>query len=90
MLQRLTDHIAACASRADHCETRAAAAAAADEDMRQELLRMAKSWRHVAQSYEFVLQLESFLLDAHKGQLVCRVEDLPIVPPAGDDPERAG
>jgi hypothetical protein len=56
MLQKLSEHISDCFERAARAEERAAEAsnAAAKEDHEQ----IAKAWRHLAASYQFVEALE--------------------------------
>jgi hypothetical protein len=61
MLQKLGDHIASCLARADDADRRAARAS--DPESKAEAERMAKAWRHLARSYEFIESLERFLLD---------------------------
>jgi hypothetical protein len=78
MLQKLADHIASSYAQAADCEQRAKQAP--DEASRASLLEMAKAWRHVAKSYEFVETLERFLVDAHKKGWLIKVEDLPKPP----------
>jgi hypothetical protein len=75
MLQKLGDHIAACLKRADQCK--AAAATATDPVIQTQLSDLETQWRHVAKSYEFIVSLEKFLLDAHKQTLPHEVEQLP-------------
>ena len=61
MLQRLADPIANCLARAAQAERRAAEASS--EAMRIDNEQMAKTWRLLASSYQFVESLERFLLD---------------------------
>jgi hypothetical protein len=75
MLQKLGDHIAACLKRAEHCK--AAAATATDPAVQTQLTDLETQWRHVAKSYEFILSLEQFLVDAQKHTLPHEVEQLP-------------
>ena len=62
MLQKLSQHIAACYERAGNCKQRAEEAA--DSAMKTELLDLESSWTHLARSYEFVESVERFLLSA--------------------------
>jgi hypothetical protein len=66
MFQKLGDHIANCLARAADAERRAAEASS--EDMRVDNERMAKTWRHLADSYQFVDSLERFLLKAEEAE----------------------
>jgi predicted nucleic acid-binding Zn ribbon protein len=63
MLQKLGDHIANCLARADDAVQRGLQTA--DLETKAEAERMAKAWRHLARSCEFVESLERFLLDGH-------------------------
>ena len=93
MLQNLGDYIANCLVRAAHAEQRAAEASS--EDMRIDNERMAKSWRHLARSYQFIESLERFLLDSDKARSArppeapIEAEIIPLFPPPGAkfDPE---
>ena len=60
MLERLGDHIRFCDERAAEAEERAAQA---DEPEKSRHLNLAKSWAHLARSYEFSESLERFLLE---------------------------
>jgi len=62
MLQKLEDHIAEALARAAAAERRSAEAS--DAMIGDEHDKIAKSWRHLAASYQFVESLERFLLDA--------------------------
>jgi hypothetical protein len=62
MLQKLSQHIAACYERAGNCKQRAEEAA--DSAMKTELLDLESSWTHLARSYEFVESVERFLLSS--------------------------
>jgi hypothetical protein len=62
MLQKLSQHIAACYERAGNCKQRAEEAAVSA--MKTELLDLESSWTHLARSYEFVESVERFLLSA--------------------------
>jgi hypothetical protein len=64
MLQKLGDHVRACYERAAECAEQAKTET--NEKIRNDLLKMEKTWTHLAKSYEFVQSLESFLLDAHR------------------------
>jgi hypothetical protein len=63
-LLKLGDHIASAIARA--AESEEIARQEIDEAVKARHLQLAEAWRHVADSYEFVLKLEEFLLDAHK------------------------
>jgi hypothetical protein len=78
MLQKLADHIAAAKAMAAEAEQRAHATS--DESTRIEQSELAKAWRHVASSYEFVLTLERFVTDAHRNHWPIRAEELPKMP----------
>jgi hypothetical protein len=75
MLQKLGDHITACAERAEQCK--AAAAVTTDPLVKSQLSDLERQWRHVAKSYEFIASLERFLLNAQKHTLPHEVEQLP-------------
>ena len=66
MLQKLGDHIANCLARAAEAERRAAEAP--NEATRIDNEQMAKAWRHLASSYQFVENLERFLLDSEEAK----------------------
>jgi hypothetical protein len=78
MLQKLADHIAAAKAMASEAEQHALQAS--DEPTRTEQLELAKAWRHVASSYEFVLTLERFVIDAHRNHWPIIAEELPKMP----------
>jgi hypothetical protein len=61
MLQKLGDHIANCLTQAADAEQRAVTAPT--EALRIDHERIAKTWRHLANSFQFVQSLECFLLD---------------------------
>ena len=73
MLQKLGDHIASCLARADDAERRSSESS--DKESKAESERMAKAWRHVARSYEFIESLERFLLDGRAKK------NPPVAPP---------
>ncbi len=60
MLQRMWDHISNCYARAADLSRRADQTA--DSERQADLLRMAESWKRLAQSYEMSEQLERALL----------------------------
>jgi hypothetical protein len=64
MLQKLAQHIAYTYTRAAEWEERAREAT--DRRVKADSLRIARTWKHLAESYEFVQALEAFLMDAHK------------------------
>jgi len=66
MLQKLSDHIADCLAQANIAELRASEAS--NEILRSDYDRLAKTWRHLASSYQFVESLERFLLDAERAK----------------------
>jgi hypothetical protein len=94
MLQKLGDHIANCFARAAEAERQAAETS--NQAIRVGYETMARSWRHIAGSYQFVESLERFLLDAAeaKGGLFGppTERDVSIVPPsrAGFGPDTIG
>lgn len=53
---------------------------ASNEAERVSSLRLAKGWSHLAKSYEFVVELERFILDAHQRGWPIQVENLPKFP----------
>jgi len=59
MLHKLSDHVTDCIVRAADTERRAREAT--DSQLRQDLLDIAKRWRHLAESYQFVESLDSFI-----------------------------
>jgi hypothetical protein len=61
MLQKLSDHVTDCIVRAAETERRARAAT--DLQLRQDLLDIARRWRHLAESYQFVESLDSFIVE---------------------------
>ena len=67
MLQKLTEHIRGCYERAGECAKEAKTEQ--DEKLKENLLRLERSWTHLAKSYEFVESLEAFLLDAHQHRM---------------------
>jgi hypothetical protein len=66
MLQKLGDHIANCLAQANIAELRASETS--NETLRSDYERLARTWRHLASSYQFVESLERFLLDADKAR----------------------
>jgi hypothetical protein len=62
MLQELGDHITNFLARAAEAERRAAESS--NDAIRVEHETMARNWRHLAGSYQFVESLERFLLDS--------------------------
>jgi hypothetical protein len=63
MLHKLGDHITNCLTRAEDADRRGLEIS--DPEAKAETARMAKAWRHLARSYEFIESLERFLLDGH-------------------------
>ena len=74
MLQKLGDHITNCLTRAEEADHRGLEIS--DSEAKAETARMAKAWRHLARSYEFIESLERFLLDGHAAK-----NGLPATPP---------
>jgi hypothetical protein len=66
MLQ-LGDHIRGCYERAAECTEQAKTEP--NEKLKDDLLKMERSWINLARSYEFVQSLETFLLDAHQRKM---------------------
>jgi hypothetical protein len=66
MLQKLCDHIAHCLAQASIAELRVSEAS--NETLRSDYERIAKTWRHLASSYQFVESLERFLIDADRAR----------------------
>jgi hypothetical protein len=61
MLHKLSDHVTECIVRAADTERRAREAT--DLQLRQDLLDIARRWRHLAESYQFVESLDRFIVD---------------------------
>ncbi|MBV8752221.1 MAG: hypothetical protein JO328_05105 [Hyphomicrobiales bacterium] len=61
MLHKLSDHVTECITRAADTERRAREAT--DSQLRQDLFDIARRWRHLADSYQFVESLDSFLIE---------------------------
>jgi len=78
LLRTLAEHIDLARGMAADAEARAHRASSEAE--RQHELEFAKAFRHVASSYEFVLVLERFVIDAHRNGRPVRFEDLPKFP----------
>ncbi|MBV9290226.1 MAG: hypothetical protein JO288_20830 [Hyphomicrobiales bacterium] len=64
MLLKLDAHIRECYERAAYCAERSKMEP--DNILREEYVRMERSWTHLARSYELVQSLEAFLRDAEK------------------------
>lgn len=77
MLQKLSTHIGECWLRAEEEDRRAGEST--DARLRTDHERMAKSWRHLARSYQFIESLERFLIDAKKAR-----DALPPEPPVAE------
>jgi hypothetical protein len=69
MLAELSDHVTECIARAADTERRAREAT--DSQLRQDLLDIAKRWRHLAESYQFVESLDRFIVE-QKSQRVTK------------------
>ena len=67
MLQRLSEQIHTCLGRAAAAEQQADTSD--DPMLKAEFSEIAKTWRHLAESYEFVESLQRFLLEAGKGKI---------------------
>ena len=67
MLQKLSGQITDCWARAEEAEQRALDAT--DPALRAGHESIARTWRHLARSYEFVQSLERFLLDAERAKV---------------------
>jgi hypothetical protein len=67
MLHKLSDQVADCIVRAADTERRAREAT--DTQLRQDLLDIAKRWRHLAESYQFVESLDSFLAEQRSSRV---------------------
>ena len=63
MLLKLSNHIAACYERA--ADARQRAEHTLDAGLKAELLKIERSWTHLARSYEAVEAVERFLLSAY-------------------------
>ena len=59
MLQRLSEHVAECLAHARVAERRATEAT--DATSKREYADMASRWRRLAESYQFVERVDSFL-----------------------------
>jgi hypothetical protein len=66
VLQKLSDHIKACAENAAKAERRAAEVP--DPGLKADYLALAAKWTHLARSYEFSESLERFLLDSQNAK----------------------
>jgi hypothetical protein len=69
MVLKLSDHVTECIARAADTERRAREAT--DSQLRQDLLDIAKRWRHLAESYQFVESLDRFIVE-QKSQRVSK------------------
>jgi hypothetical protein len=84
LLLKLSGHIADCLERAANAEQRALEAA--DSAIRNDNEMLARSWRHLARSYQFVESLERFLsearnkTDALPPEMLAIVEEQPAPP----------
>jgi hypothetical protein len=67
MLQTLSDHVTECITRAADTERRAQEAT--DSQLRQDLLDIARRWRHLAESYQFVESLDRFIIEQKSQRL---------------------
>jgi hypothetical protein len=69
MVLKLSDHVSECIARAADTERRAREAT--DSQLRQDLFDIAKRWRHLAESYQFVESLDRFIVE-QKSQRVSK------------------
>jgi hypothetical protein len=67
MLHKLSDHVTDCMARATDSERRAREAT--DSQLRQDMLDMARRWRHLAESYQFVDSLDRFIVEEKSPRL---------------------
>jgi hypothetical protein len=67
MLQKLSDHVAECIARAADTERRAQEAT--DSQLRADLFDIARRWRHLAESYQFVESLDRFIVEQKSQRL---------------------
>jgi hypothetical protein len=61
MLHKLSDHVTECIARA--ADTERCASEATDSQLREGLFDVAKRWRHLAESYQFVESLDRFIVE---------------------------
>ena len=61
MVGKLSDHVTECMTRASEAERRARATS--DSQLRADLFEIAKRWRHLAESYQFVEGLDRFIVE---------------------------
>jgi len=61
MLHKSSDHVTECITRAAETERRAGEAT--DSQLRLDLFDIAKRWRHLAESYQFVESLDRFIVE---------------------------
>ena len=64
MVQKLGDHIRACYDRATDCVEQGKVQK--DKAIKADLLKIEKTWVHLAKCYEYVQSLQTFLLDAER------------------------
>jgi hypothetical protein len=81
MLQKLGDYISLCRARAEECE--AYARDIVDEAVREQYVEMARHWTRLANSYEYNLTLERFLMGTYKKGWPFQTEKLPQPPEYG-------
>jgi len=81
MLQKLGDHTSLCRARAEECE--AYARDIVDEAVREQYVEMARHWPRLANSYEYNLTLERFLMETYKKGWPFQTEKLPQPPEYG-------
>jgi hypothetical protein len=67
MLQTPSDHVTECITRAADSERRAQEAT--DSQLRQDLFDIARRWRHLAESYQFVESLDRFIVEQKSQRL---------------------
>jgi len=78
MLQGLAEYVADAHIRAAEWVERSRCAPTERE--RLSCLRLGRAWSHVADNYEFIGSLQSFLLDMHEKGWPIRLENLPKPP----------
>jgi hypothetical protein len=77
VLLKLSKHIADCLGRAARAEEKALQST--DPTIRREQEALARNWRHLASSYEFVESLERFLSDKARGKQAIAPPEMPAI-----------
>ena len=88
MLHKSSDHVTDCIVRAADTERRAREAT--DAQLRHDLLDIAKRWRHLAESYQFVESLDSFIAGQPPQPNVRFHPSEPASSEVGGDPRSTG